>query len=184
MPSSSSSSSQSSESQSSQSSQSSTSQGDAASSTAPETSSQSSETCTRGIRLRRFAQARYVANSVDGFRFKVRAYGACDMPNEIFLYQRKPYDLTTGAEADVFTSVCSPIDIEEYPSGAPDGTPAFFRQAVIDLVFRSQRTADDAWAKIKMDVRNLVAALDYMDELEVTDDVVYGSPLAADPPTE
>lgn len=137
-------------------------------------SSTSSGTPRRGVRLRREAQTRYVVNAVDGFRFTVTAYDAYDMPNEIFLYLRRPYNPTTGEEADEFTSVCSMPDLEEYPAGAPAGVPPFFRLATIDLVFRSQALADEAWELIKREVEVLVETLRLADQLAVTEDVQIG----------
>ena len=133
-------------------------------------------TYTRGIRLKRLIQSRYNANGVDGFRFRVLAYDAYLMPDEIFLFQREPYNLNTGEEADVFTSVCSSVDLQEYPVGAPSGTPAFFRQAEIDLIFRSRAQADDAWDLIKKAVDVLVRSLNTQDEMEESEVVTYGAP--------
>lgn len=137
-------------------------------------SSSSSASPGRGIKLRRAAQTRFVANAVDGFRFTVTAHSAHDMPNEIFLYLRRPLDPRTGDEADEFTSVCSAPDLEEYPVGEPTGTPAFFRSAEIDLVFRSQAEAAEAWELIKREVEVLVRTLNLNDELTVEDDVQFG----------
>lgn len=137
-------------------------------------SSASSEAPRRGIRLRRAAQERFVANAVDGFRFTVTAHSAFDMPNEIFLYLRRPLDPTTGEEADEFTSVCSVPDLEEYPANGPTGTPPFFRAAEIDLVFRSQTEADEAWAVIQREVEVLVRTLNLTDELAAEADVEIG----------
>lgn len=137
-------------------------------------STSSSATPRRGIKLRRAAQTRFVANAVDGFRFTVTAHTAVDMPEEIFLYLRRPYNPATAEEADEFTSVCSAPDLEEYPVGEPIGTPAFFRLAEIDLVFRSQAEANDAWELIKREVEVLVNTLNLNDELTVEDDVQIG----------
>ncbi len=137
-------------------------------------SSSSSETPVRGIKLRRSAQTRYVANAVDGFRFTVEAHSAYDMPNEIFLYLRRPYDPTTAETADEFSNVCSVPDLEEYPASGPTGTPPFFRESVVDLVFRSMHDADEAWAVIQRDVQVLVDTLNLNDILGVEDDVEIG----------
>ncbi len=137
-------------------------------------SSSSSATPRRGIRLRRAAQTRFVANAVDGFRFTVTAHSGHDMPDEIFLYLRRPANPTTGEEADEFASVCSAPDLEEYPVGEPTGTPPFFRAAEIDLVFRSQGEADEAWELIKREVEVLVETLNLNDRLTVEEDVQLG----------
>lgn len=144
------------------------------SSSSPSSSSEASvESARRTIRLRRAAQTRFVLNAVDGFRFTVTAHSANDMPNEIFLYIRRPADAGSG-EVDEFTCICSAPDLEEYPTEGPTGLPPFFRLAEIDLVFRSQSLADEAWTVIKRDVEVLVHTLNLNDELAVTDDIEIG----------
>ncbi len=137
-------------------------------------SSSSSESPRRGVQLLRAAQTRYVANAVDGFRFTVTAHDAFDMPNEIFLYLRRSLNPATGEQADEFSNVCSAPDLEEYPIGEPTSTPAFFRSAEIDLVFRSQSEAEDAWTVLQREVAVLVNTLNINDALAVTDDVQIG----------
>lgn len=137
-------------------------------------SSSSSTAPRRSVRLRKLAQQRFVTNAVDGFRFVVEAHSAYGMPNEIFLYLRRPYNPTTGEEADEFSNVCSVPDLEEYPVGAPTGLPAFFRDSKIDLVFRSMHEADEAWAVIQHDVQVLVDTLNLNDELAEEIDIEIG----------
>jgi hypothetical protein len=137
-------------------------------------SSSSSASSRRGIRLRKSAQTQFVINHVSGFRFTVEAYEAYDMPNEIFLYLRGLLDPTTGEEADVFSNVCSSPDLEEYPAGAPTGVPQFFRLASVDLVFRSVHEADEAWDLIQREVAVLVETLNKSDVLAVAADVEIG----------
>jgi hypothetical protein len=145
----------------------------------------SASSCTRGVKLRRFAQERYVANAVDGFRFQVVAYAECGMPKDIFLYLRKPYDPTTGADRDEFQGVASPSDLEEYPAGAPivGSQPPWWRSHTVDLVFRSQSLAEEAWTALLEEVGILVDTLDLMDELTVIADVAFGTPSDETPPS-
>lgn len=135
-------------------------------------SSQSSSLAPgRSITLRRRAQTRFVANAVDGFRFTVEAHSARNMPAEVFLYLRRSADPTTGAAADEFSNVCSAPDLAEYPTGGPTGTPPFFRAATVDLVFRSQAEAEEAWEVLQREVRVLVDTLDKGDALGAAEDV-------------
>lgn len=137
-------------------------------------SSSSSQAQRRGIRLVRETQTRFVTNAVDGFRFTVTASDAYDMPNEIFAYVRRPLNPTLGTEADEFSHVCSVPDLEEYPAAEPTGTPPFFRLSTIDLVFRSQTDAEEAWELIQREVTVLVDTLNRNDVLSTTHDVQIG----------
>lgn len=151
------------------------------SSSSASVSSSASSSVGRGIFLRRYVQSRYEIGSVKGYRFRVVAYGASEMDNEIFLYQQRPLDPTTGAAADEFTSVCSPADLEEYPVNAPSES-LFFRKSEVDLVFRSIEQADDTWTVLLSEVRTLVRTLDHMDALEPAEIVKVGDPPDATAP--
>lgn len=143
-------------------------------------SSSSNPTLSRGIRLRHYPQTR--STDGNGFRFRVVAYGAYDMPNTIFLYKRKVLNASDSTTRDAFQSVCSTVDLSVFPEYEPEGVPPFFRASEIDLILPSNTLADDTWAAIKQDVANLVRALGFMDDLEPGEIVVYGDPPAVDPP--
>lgn len=135
------------------------------------TSSSIGDTCRLGISLRRSPQEEFQANRIDGFRFTVEAVDACKMPAAIFRFLRRPYNPLTQESADEFDGVCSSVDLEEYPEGAPTGIPPFFRLAQIDLVFRSRAAADDAWRVIQADVVHLVNSLRAQQRLAAAEEV-------------
>ena len=114
------------------------------------TSSSQAQPDGHGIRLKKYVQTKYVVNNVDGFRMKIDAYDANNMSAAIFRYLRTPFSATTGTYSDEFDGVCSPSDLEEFPDGSPtpNANPAWFRKDTIDLVFRSQTTANETWHKI------------------------------------
>ncbi len=161
---------------------SSSSQDSTSSQSSSQSSSAQSEAPKRGVRFRRYAQSRFVINNIDGFRFRVVAYGAFDMPNEIFRYIRRPYNPTTGAEADEFDGVCSSVDLQELPAGAPTGVPPYFRLDEIDVVFRTRAEADEAWSVLQTEFDALLDSLNAQDELGIVEDIVIGSPPESDPP--
>lgn len=131
----------------------------------------------RYIKLVKEAQGRYVQGRTQGYRIVVTAVEAGGMPKEIFVFQRRPGDGYTAAYNDTFENIASPADIEEYPIGAPDDPNApFFRMAAVDLVFRSEELAIEAWNGIISDVTGLVEALNYMDELSQVEEVIIGTP--------
>jgi hypothetical protein len=132
-----------------------------------------------GIRLKKFTQEKFVINNVDGFRMKIVAYDANNMSNYIFRYIRGPFSATTGAYFEELDGVCSPADLEEFPVDSPldNANPAWFRKDYIDLVFRSQTTAEEAWDRIVKDVSVLVSSLDKMDVIKEEKIVAIGDPL-------
>ena len=133
----------------------------------------------RYIKLVKEAQGTYVQGRTQGYRMVVRATESHAMPVEIFVFQRKP---GSGADPhvpylDEFTNIASPADLEEYPVGAPiDPNMPFFRLATVDLVFRSEEIAAEAWAGILSDTAGLVEALNYMDNLSQVEEVIIGNP--------
>ena len=139
----------------------------------------------RGVWLRRLVQTKYTSNTIDGFRFKVVAYGGNLMPNTIFRYGREAMNAREGAYRLAFDGVCSPSDIEEFPEEAPlvGVYPEFCRLDYVDLVFRSQAQAEDAWTAILEEVRHLVNTLNVMDQIQPQADLSIGNPPPADYPT-
>jgi len=131
---------------------------------------------TRGVRLRRFAQTRFVANAVDAFRFRVEAFDNYLMPKEIFRYERKAWP--SGGTVDAFDGVASPVDIEEYPVGEPNAGDViqYFRTHEIDLVLRTQREADEAWRVLREEVDILIETLNLMDDLVLEATATFGNP--------
>jgi hypothetical protein len=111
----------------------------------------------------------------------MEASDAENMPNEIFVYRRHPINPMTGEEFDEFFFIASPVDLEEYPVGAPDiGKDfPFFRTSSIDLLFRSTITAQEGKEEILAQIQVLLDALCRMDALAVTDEIWIPGP----PPT-
>lgn len=99
-------------------------------------------------------------------------------PN-VFIYNQRPinpYDQTVEAD---FLAVASPVDMAEYPAGEPrDGTEfPFFRLDYVELDFRSTAYVEKAWGLIVAEVSNLLAALNRLEALEVTEELWVGAPL-------
>lgn len=119
-----------------------------------------------------------VINVVDGFRFRVEAYGGHLMPNHIFRYLRRPLNPDTGTRIDELDGVCSPPDLEEFGEDAPlpDVVPPFLRLDFVDVLLRSQHEADEAWRVILEDVHSLVDTLNIMDNIVPAEDIAIGNP--------
>lgn len=140
----------------------------------------------RGIWLKRFTQTVYKSNTIHGFRFKVEAYGGNLMPNTIFRYAREALNAREGTYRLAFDGVCSPSDIEEFPEEAPLANvyPEFCRLDYVDLVFRSQSLAEEAWVLLLEEVGALINTLNIMDNLTAELEKKLGDPPPATAPTE
>jgi len=132
----------------------------------------------RGLWLKRFTQVEYKSNSIHGFRFKVEAYGANLMPNKIFRYTREALNAREGAYRLAFDGVCSPADLEEFPENEPlvNVYPEFCRLDYVDLVFRSQSLAEEAWTLLVEEVAALLNTLKKMDNLTPQTELKLGNP--------
>jgi hypothetical protein len=139
----------------------------------------------RGLWLRRFVQTQYRNNKISGFRFRVVAYGNNDMTNFIFRYGREALNAREGTYRLAFDGICSPVDLEEFPETEPivGVFPEFCRLDYVDLVFRSQAEAEDAWNVMVTEVGNLVYTLDVMDKIAPEQDLKFGDPPPADFPS-
>jgi hypothetical protein len=112
--------------------------------------------------LREAVDPPYVIGREFAYRMEARAINPERMTTKVFLYERQPFNAFSQDERDVFVSVCSPGDLEEYPEDAPSGITdgqQFFRKDSVDLVFRSSEELEQAWAAICTDVQELVYAM-------------------------
>lgn len=109
-----------------------------------------------------------LAENAQSYDMKVEITEASDMPSEVFVFKRSlpllPPPGTEGAVTqapDIFISVADPVDLEEYPVGAPDqsGTNPYFRLSSVDLKFRSVVDLNETWQYIIEDLTGLVAAV-------------------------
>jgi hypothetical protein len=109
---------------------------------------------------------------------KIETLDANNMSAAIFRYIKGPFNGNYGAYQEDFDGVCSPSDLEEFPIDAPaaGSNPAWFRKDYVDLVFRSQTTAEETWDKIVSDVTILIKTLDVMDNISQEKIVSIGDP--------
>lgn len=114
------------------------------------------------------------------YDLKVLVLEATDMPKEIFILQRGLAIPNTPPAApsvpeDSFICIADPVDLEEYPAGAPSigREMPYFRVADITLRFRSPVILDETLELIKADIANLVDSLKMAAVLTVVDEVTY-----------
>jgi hypothetical protein len=138
---------------------------------------------SRGITLLLQPQERvYVPNRGEGFRLRVTATDAVDMPAEIFLHQTRLVDPVEAVSGDEFMCICSPFDLTIYPAQEPDllQFPQFFRKSVLDVILPSQAVAEESWLAIYGEVNGLIEALNKLEYLLPGESVRCGEPLAVD----
>lgn len=136
----------------------------------------------RAIELRRSEMAYANHFHLRGFRIRVEAVAAVDMPREVFLFSRSPVDPNTGDQTDVFETVCSFPDLSVYPALAPDpslGLP-YFRKAVVELDWPSTRDVEAFWVLVQNQVCELREALNRAEVLVVTGSAWCGPEPTAD----
>jgi hypothetical protein len=141
-------------------------------------SSSETDACADGkrrLKLQPFYQHYFVANRTDGYRLRLVAEEACQMPKEVFRFLRRPAD-AQGNVYDEFTGVCSSADLEEFPvdEPGPADDPAVFRSAEVDLVFESQHRAEEAMTIILAELTALKETLDAQDVLDAQPAVWIG----------
>lgn len=130
----------------------------------------------RGITLTRHEVLDVDYHWLSAFRLRIVASSALGMDERIFLFRRGSLNPYTDDRTDYFITVCSPVDMEDFPAGEPDPTKTypFFRMDEVTLDFRTSQEAEESWALILAEVENLVAALNALEDLTATIEVRIG----------
>jgi hypothetical protein len=113
------------------------------------------------ITLTPLLQADYEINGAAGFRIRVVASGACGLDNEIFRYYQQPPNPISGLTPQVFSGVCSWVDLVDLPVDGPnDGdSPKLFRLSYFDIVVASVDIANDVWDLVLEETQALLNAI-------------------------
>lgn len=129
----------------------------------------------RGITVR-WSSSRCIVGVHDGIRTRIEATDACEMTEKIFAYRLLPRNPQTGEQAGVFSHICSPVDLEEFPADepVPGQQPAWFRLAYVDVLLRSMAETENFIQVVREDVRRLKDTLDRMDVLLPAGEEVIG----------
>lgn len=130
----------------------------------------------RGITLTRSEVVNVDYLWLSAFRLRVVATDALGMDHRVFLFRRGPLNPYTDERTDFFITVCSPVDMEDFPAGEPDPekTYPFFRVAEVTLDFRTSQEAEEAWDIIVREVENLITALNTLEDLTPTLEIRIG----------
>ena len=119
-----------------------------------------------------------MTSELQSYDLRVEVVSAHDMPKEIFVWQRKVQS-ATDAQAnqlgDQFVSVADPVDLQHYPTGAPnlDNNMPYYRVDNVTLRFRSIGELEDVRMRIDLDVQDLVTALKIAENLELMEEKTY-----------
>lgn len=113
---------------------------------------------------------------IGAFRLQLTVNDAVGMEKEVFLYHRHPINPNTGDQLDTFTTVCSAVDMADFPVNDPlEEQPfPFYRSDTVILDFRSLQEFNDGYTDLMARLENLVAALDAMDDLTPTQTIWIG----------
>jgi hypothetical protein len=125
--------------------------------------------------------SRYNYHSTDGIRVRITATNANLMPNKIFAYLLLPLDPGANERVGAFDHVCSPTDLEEYPTDEPipDHRPEWFRLDYVDVVLRSRTEVHAFIRDVAEDVYRLQTTLDVLDRISPAGEIWIGGEPAA-----
>jgi hypothetical protein len=125
----------------------------------------------RPYRIETFSDGRTV-----GYRLYVKVVEACNMPADIFVYQRKPIITQNAAYKDDFSNIASLADLAEYEvNQVVDPNRPFFRLDYVDLVFRNISLLVDALVGIYSDTAELVWAVRANEKMLNIGDLTIGN---------
>lgn len=133
----------------------------------------------RQITLTRLAPTNVDFSIVSAFRLRLDATSTGDVPVDpkLFLWLQGEADPVSGVIINTFATVCSPIDLSEYPADAPTLTPTspefkYFRRSWVDIYLPSANLLDIALVAITNQVNVLIDTLNQWDVLNVSTPIV------------
>ncbi len=132
----------------------------------------------RALRVKKFDAGPNVNYAyLSAYRLRLVIDRAVEMDDRVFLFRRDPVNPYTGDHLDTFVTVCSPVDMADYPPEDPDPNKQypFFRKNAVELDFRATSQADEAYAVIVRELTALVFALNRLDRLQEADSQWVGT---------
>lgn len=116
-------------------------------------------------------------NKYFSYDLKIEVIEATDMPEEIFVFQRRTSPpLQAGGDAtDTFVCIADPVDLQEFPPTQPDleNEMPYFRLSEVLLRFRSMLELEEVQTLIDQDVTLLVDSLKAAENLTPTEEKTY-----------
>lgn len=119
---------------------------------------------TRGVELS-VTSAEWTKDNRTGMRLRIDVVRAEGMPSKIFAYREEASG--PNGTVGVFSHVCNPTNLEEYPEDAPTdpNVPQWYRLDYVDIVYDSPKEAQEAEQIIREHVQALVDELNAADQL-------------------
>lgn len=114
---------------------------------------------------------------LSAYRIRIEVEQATDMDDRVFLYRRDPINPHTGETRDTFFTVCSPVDMEDFPPEDPDPAKQypFFRRNWVELDFRATGPAEEFWQLVQRELNTLIFALNRLEQLKTRESVWVGA---------
>jgi len=121
-----------------------------------------------------------------GYRVLLSVTTAVDMDAEVFLYRRDPPTFNRPVAGNTFLTVCSPVDMTEYPIGDPDTELRYpyFRASAVELDFRSLEQAQKFLSDATAAICGLITNLDRLDALTALTPFSCGVPPDSEVPDD
>ncbi len=114
---------------------------------------------------------------LQSYDLRVEIFEASDMPKELFVMHRgmAPALRPGDGPTDSFQCVADPVDLEEFPTTAPDlaNEVPYYRVSDVTLRFRSVGELEEVRAGIEEDLQGLVNALKAAASLTIYEAVTY-----------
>jgi len=119
-----------------------------------------------------------VEEELQSYDLRVVATVAADMPKEVFVFQRivdSATDPAANALGDQFISIADPVDLEQYPVGAPDlaNDIPYYRLDEVTLRFRDMLTLEETRNLMAEDFQRLVDSLNAAADSTLIGEVTY-----------
>ena len=115
-----------------------------------------------------------------GVRVKLEVLDAYGVDKQIFVYHKRPLNLSAGTYVGDFNHVCSPTDFGNYPVDDVSvdvdhsALPRFYRSAFVDLLFDSIRDADEFERVVWEDIYAIKQNMDRIRRLTEPQTVTVG----------
>lgn len=113
------------------------------------------------------------------FRLQAQVHDAIGLSAAVFRYEVIGRT-QEGTYALEFNGVCTPLDLEQWPSDPPEidapTYPKFVRTDKLDLIFPRVEFLAEAWTVLLEEASNLVRDLDSLDALSEDITVTFGNP--------
>lgn len=139
------------------------------------------------ITVEREAIEPYTAYDVDAYRLRIDVTAATGVSKAIFMHRKEPADESTTPLLNSFVSVCTPSDLQQFPSDEPlpegnlPGEPPFYRLSYIDVVDDSLARVMEIWHTIQSAVLGLEDQLRKIEQVTRYTRVVLDSGMTGEP---